>query len=60
VFCNALEKACVDVVDDGIMTKDLARCIHGLPNVQREHYVLTNEYLDAVQSKLTELMSSSN
>jgi len=60
VFCNALEKACVDVVDDGIMTKDLAGCIHGLPNVQKEHYVLTNEYLDAVQSKLTELMSSSN
>ena len=30
-FCNALEKACVDTVDDGIMTKDLAGCIYGLP-----------------------------
>ena len=29
-FCKALEKACVDAVDNGQMTKDLAACIYGL------------------------------
>lgn len=29
-FCKALEKACVDAVDSGAMTKDLAACIYGL------------------------------
>ncbi|XP_065059981.1 uncharacterized protein LOC135687366 [Rhopilema esculentum] len=57
VFCNALEQACVDTVDDGIRTKDLAGCIYGLANIKREHYVLTDEYLDAVRSKLLEIWS---
>jgi len=29
-FCQTLEKVCVDTVDNGVMTKDLAGCIHGL------------------------------
>ena len=29
-FCKALEKACVETVDSGAMTKDLAACIYGL------------------------------
>lgn len=29
-WCQSLEKACVDTVDNGKMTKDLAGCIHGL------------------------------
>ena len=29
-FCKALEKACVESVDSGYMTKDLAGCIYGL------------------------------
>jgi isocitrate dehydrogenase len=29
-FANTLEKACVDTIEDGKMTKDLAICIHGL------------------------------
>ena len=37
-FCHALEQACVDAGDDGLMTKDLAACTHGLQNVKREHY----------------------
>lgn len=28
-FCQTLEKATVSVVEDGVMTKDLALCIHG-------------------------------
>lgn len=29
-FANDLEKACVDTIDSGLMTKDLAGCIYGL------------------------------
>ena len=29
-WCNLLEKACIDAIDSGLMTKDLAGCIHGI------------------------------
>lgn len=48
-FCTALETACVDVIDkDGVMTKDLALAIHG-KNMKREHWVVTDKYMDAVR-----------
>lgn len=48
MFCEELEKACVDVIDeDGVMTKDLAIAIHG-KDVKREHWVVTDVYMDAV------------
>ena len=47
-FCLDLEAACVEVIDeDGVMTKDLALAIHG-KNMKREHWVITDVYLDAV------------
>jgi isocitrate dehydrogenase len=56
-FSAALEKACVDAVEAGKMTKDLAGCIYGLPNVKREHYLLTDEYLYAVHDHLMMIWS---
>lgn len=51
-FCAALEVACVEVIDtDGIMTKDLALAIHG-KNMKREHWVVTDKYMDAVNVSL--------
>ncbi|KAJ6455957.1 isocitrate dehydrogenase [Mycena vitilis] len=56
-FCLALEEACVDVIDkDGVMTKDLALAIHG-KDMKREHWVITDVYMDAVKTKLQEKMS---
>ncbi|KAJ7684336.1 isocitrate dehydrogenase [Mycena polygramma] len=56
-FCLALEEACVDVIDkDGIMTKDLALAIHG-KDMKREHWVITDVYMDKVKAKLQEKMS---
>lgn len=47
-FCQDLEAACVEIIDsDGVMTKDLALAIHG-KDMKREHWVTTNEYMDAV------------
>ncbi|KAK2460036.1 hypothetical protein APHAL10511_007959 [Amanita phalloides] len=55
-FCVHLEAACVEVIDeDGIMTKDLALAIHG-KRMQREHWVVTDVYMDAVNAKLQKKM----
>ncbi|KIY67250.1 isocitrate dehydrogenase [Cylindrobasidium torrendii FP15055 ss-10] len=53
-WCRDLEAACVEVIDkDEIMTKDLALARYG-KNMQREHWVVTNVYMDAVIAKLNE------
>jgi isocitrate dehydrogenase len=46
-FSRALEAVCVETVEGGKMTKDLAACIHG-EAVKREHYVTTQEFLQFV------------
>lgn len=52
LFCLDLEAACVELIDeDGIMTKDLALAIHG-KDMKREHWVITDVYLDSVNTKL--------
>uniref|UniRef100_A0AA85JR98 Isocitrate dehydrogenase [NADP] n=1 Tax=Trichobilharzia regenti TaxID=157069 RepID=A0AA85JR98_TRIRE len=51
-FCHSLEKACVDTVESGKMTKDLAICIHGSKNVKPEHYLTTMDFLEAIVDQL--------
>ncbi len=48
-FTIALEAACVDCVDSGKMTKDLAGCIHGLKNVKEGMYLHTEDFMEAVE-----------
>ncbi|CAL8105264.1 unnamed protein product [Calicophoron daubneyi] len=56
-FCEDLEKVCIETVESGKMTKDLAICIHGLKNVKPEHYLTTTEFLDTVAKRLSERRS---
>lgn len=51
-FAHTLERVCVDVVESGRMTKDLAVCIHGNKVNHGEHYLYTEEFLDALDSEL--------
>lgn len=51
-FAHALEKACVDCVESGRMTKDLAICIHGMKNVKEDMYLNTEDFLDAIAEQL--------
>ena len=51
-FCNTLEKVCIEVVESGVMTKDLAVCVHGNKVNHGEHYVYTEEFLDALDNGL--------
>jgi len=57
-FALALEKACVDCVDSGKMTKDLAGCIYGLKNVKPEHYLNTMDFLDAVDETFQKILKN--
>lgn len=50
-FCQTLEQVCVDVVESGKMTKDLAVCIYG-NKVSEEQYLYTEDFLEALNSEL--------
>jgi isocitrate dehydrogenase len=51
-FCTALEEVCVATVESGKMTKDLAVCIHGNKVKHGEHYLNTEEFLNALDESL--------
>jgi isocitrate dehydrogenase len=51
-FCQTLEKVCVETVESGKMTKDLAVCIHGNKVKHGEHYLYTEEFLEALDANL--------
>lgn len=50
-FAKTLESVCVDTVEKGMMTKDLALCIHGT-EMKPEHYLNTEEFLEALNKGL--------
>jgi len=56
-WSNSLERACIDTVEEGHMTKDLAICVHGTNNVSRNQYLTTKEYIDKVKEKLDKILS---
>jgi len=51
-FCHALEQVCVETVESGKMTKDLAVCIHGNKVKLGEHYLNTQDFLDELDKNL--------
>ena len=51
-FCHALEAVCIETVESGKMTKDLAVCIYGNKVNHGEHYLYTEEFLDALDTNL--------
>ena len=55
-FCQTLENVCVSTVESGLMTKDLALCIHGT-DLKEEHYLNTQEFLDVLNERLKEQLS---
>jgi isocitrate dehydrogenase len=51
-FCQTLERVCIETVESGKMTKDLAVCIHGNKVTLGEHYLNTQDFLDAIDTNL--------
>lgn len=52
-LASAIEKASIDTVQSGRMTKDLALAIHG-QDAPRDSYLSTGEFIDAVSEALEE------
>lgn len=50
-FCKILEQVCIETVDAGQMTKDLALSVHG-DKLKREHWLTTTDFLNAVEKNL--------
>ena len=57
VFCKKLEGVCIETVESGVMTKDLALCIHG-KDLNQSHYVNTEEFLQKLDENLIIKMKS--
>lgn len=51
-FCDTLEKVCVQTVESGKMTKDLAVCIHGNQVEHGRDFLYTEEFLQALDDGL--------
>ena len=50
-FANTLEQVCIETVESGKMTKDLAVCIHG-NKVSADQYLNTEDFLGAIDDNL--------
>lgn len=55
-FANTLEAVCIETVESGKMTKDLAVCIHG-NKVAKDQYLNTEDFLAAIDENLRARLS---
>lgn len=55
-FCQTLEEVCIETVESGKMTKDLALLIHK-ENLTKEHYLTTQQFLRALKENLEAKLS---
>jgi isocitrate dehydrogenase len=56
-FSTTLEQVCVDCVEAGKMTKDLAICIHG-DAVGEEDYLTTEDFLQVIRAALDKRLNA--
>ena len=56
-FADTLEQVCIDVVESGRMTKDLALLIHK-KEMTSEHWLTTEGFLEAIDSDLRDRMGA--
>ncbi|MBS4055979.1 MAG: isocitrate dehydrogenase (NADP(+)) [Bacteroidetes bacterium] len=56
-FATTLEAVCVETVESGKMTKDLAQLIHG-SDLKHEHYLNTEDFLQALDLELKKRLTN--
>ncbi|HYE98807.1 MAG TPA: NADP-dependent isocitrate dehydrogenase [Planctomycetota bacterium] len=56
-FAQALERVCVETVESGKMTKDLARSVHGDLEPPRESWMPTEPFLDLLAANLRKALA---
>lgn len=57
-FVVTLEKVCIDTIESGYMTKDLAICIKGMNKVERSDYLETFEFMDKLAENLKKALTN--
>lgn len=57
-FAKTLERVCVETVESGKMTKDLAICAYGAKVNHGEHYLYTEEFLSVLDSNLKKALAT--
>ncbi len=55
-FADTLEKVCIETVESGKMTKDLAMCVYG-DAVKEGQYLHTQEFLESIKERLIAAMT---
>lgn len=55
-FAQTLEQVCIETVESGVMTKDLALSIHGR-QMNDSHWVTTEDFLDAIDKGLAKKLA---
>jgi isocitrate dehydrogenase len=55
-FANSLEQVCIETVESGKMTKDLALIVHE-KNLSQEHYLTTEGFLEALNENLSKKLN---
>ena len=53
-FARTLEDACVETIESGTITKDLAVAIHGTARPLEGSFVVTDDFLAAIEKRLAE------
>lgn len=56
-FAETLELVCIETIESGFMTKDLAICIKGMSGVQRSDYLETFEFMNKLAENLKKKVS---
>lgn len=59
-FSDNLEAVCIETIEAGHMTKDLAICVKGTNQVDRADYLNTFEFLDKLAENLAKKQSSAH
>lgn len=54
-FSKTLENVCIETVEKGVMTKDLALCVYG-NNLKRNHWATTTAFMDKLNEELKKKM----
>ncbi|KDR07905.1 isocitrate dehydrogenase [NADP] cytoplasmic [Zootermopsis nevadensis] len=57
-FSNKLEAVCVETIEAGDMTKDLAICVKGMANVQPSDYLETFAFMDKLAENLKKKLAA--
>jgi isocitrate dehydrogenase len=55
-FANKLESACLQTIESGIFTKDLAIAVYGNSVEHGKHFLYTKQFIEAIAHKLSSLL----